>query len=87
MGTDPNAELYRVLLETADHPDTPVVVVAELTSALATVVAKRLDATNPIGLDLLYGSRDLAELSQKVVGFIHQNIESGWLPDDRWLTG
>ena len=79
MGTDPNAELYRVLLETADHPDTPLVVVAELALALATVVEKRTT-------DYLWEITAATESLSAYVGDLHAKIERGELPDDRWLA-
>ena len=82
MGTDPNAELYRVLIETADHPDTPLVVVAELALALATVVEKRADDQAEIGQAAFVARREL----DYAVSVIHAAIEDGTLPDDRWLA-
>ena len=82
MGRDPNAELYRVLIETADHPDTPLVVVAELAVALSTVVAKRLVSGSPLGITANRCQRSMEE----VVAGIHASIERGDMPDDRWLA-
>ena len=97
MGRDPNAELYRVLIETADHPDTPLVVVAELALALATVVEKRLNAImiDPAAVKAsqmadhegtqLYALK-AENYAACVVSGLHTLINGGTIPDDRWLA-